>query len=68
MLFSTSYSINVCSQSEPTIPSVVGCQIQLDKQPADAVEMNSAVVKATVKSIHVEKEVFICETERGPRP
>jgi hypothetical protein len=49
-------------------PPVLGCSLNPNRNPLDPIEMNSIVIPfgiPFVKTIHVDKEVFLCETE-GP--
>jgi hypothetical protein len=51
------------------LPPVIGCRMDPDRNPLDPTEMNSIVIPFRipfVKTIHVDKEVFLCETEGLP--
>lgn len=44
------------------IPTPTGCTMDPGFQPLDRVDMNTVIVGTTVKTIHVEKEIFLCDT------
>jgi len=58
------YNMEEDIATAPISPSK-GCSISKDLQPADPIEMNSVVVRGFVKTIHTEKEVFICKSPPG---
>jgi hypothetical protein len=52
--------VPIALSSSSAIPPVVGCQFLPAIQPTDSIAMNTVISKEKAKTIHVEKESFVC--------